>query len=553
MALQDNVKSAMRTPIRSRWPLFELFMLVTVGVIGWAAWGSWELMTELDDSRRGGDRRRQQTQQLNRRGNENARLLELHAIRDDFMGFEKHVQPALQEMRAALRRYVQTSAAQEWKTFEWSRKTLASWMDRMGDRTRSRDLASLNAWVDRRAVLSSNGVDRPSVDVGKLLGQLRDASAEYVASANFIDQTINTSSPRSVPTLTPPRRVNVTPARDADAERRREVIEERLNIAEEQSLKLLEIVDRAHRDATTMQWFIELQALIPPKPEIDAAEPLQDLQTRFLPFIYTLSAGLVGLCIFSGVAMYRRFVVAPLHLKLVERETLLEQQQKFAHFEKLTAVLAHEIKQPLSAINVWVWTLQKNLIEGTAEHKGAAVIRSELNRVDQIVKDFLKLTQPVDPRFVSMKSEGLLQEVADLLRPKLERSAIKLKLDATTNAPFQGDPQQLKQVLMNLVQNAAESIGEEGQITLRSRRNRMALNGDKTDAVVIEVQDTGPGIPAEVQERLFDPFFSTKENGTGLGLAIAARIVDKHEGALVFETQQGHGTTFGIVLPIERK
>lgn len=251
--------------------------------------------------------------------------------------------------------------------------------------------------------------------------------------------------------------------------------------------------------------------------------------------------------------MYRRFVVAPLHLKLVERETLLEQQKKFAHFERLTAVLAHEIKQPLSAINVWVWTLQKNLLEGTAEHKGAAVIRSELNRVDQIVKDFLKLTQPVEPRFVSMKSEGLLQEVVDLLRPKLERSAIKLKLDATTDAPFQGDPQQLKQVLMNLVQNAAESIGEEGQITLRSRRNRMALNGDKTDAVVIEVQDTGQGIPAEVQERLFDPFFSTKENGTGLGLAIAARIVDKHEGALVFETQQGHGTTFGIVLPTERK
>ena len=140
-----------------------------------------------------------------------------------------------------------------------------------------------------------------------------------------------------------------------------------------------------------------------------------------------------------------------------------------------------------------------------------------------------------------------------MLRPKLERATIKLKVDATTDAPFQGDPQQLKQVVLNLVQNAAESIGEKGQITLRSRRNRMALNGEKRDAVVIEVEDTGPGIPAEVQERLFDPFFSTKENGTGLGLAIAARIVDKHEGALVFETQQGHGTTFGIVLPTERK
>ena len=126
------------------------------------------------------------------------------------------------------------------------------------------------------------------------------ASAEYVASANFIDQTINTSSPRPTPTLTPPRRVNVTPARDPDTERRREMIEERLNIAEEQSLNLLGVVDHAHREATTMQWFIELQALTPPWAGIDAGEPLQDLQTRFLPFIYTLSAGLVGLCIFSG-------------------------------------------------------------------------------------------------------------------------------------------------------------------------------------------------------------------------------------------------------------
>ena len=243
-------------------------------------------------------------------------------------------------------------------------------------------------------------------------------------------------------------------------------------------------------------------------------------------------------------------MVAPLHLKLVERETIMEQQKKFAHFEKLTAGLAHEIKQPLSAINVWVWTLQKNLMEGTAEYKGAAIIRTELNRVDQIVKDFLKLTQPVDPKFASMTSEPLLREVSDLLGPKLERNFIKLRIDDTVNAVFQGDCQQLKQVLLNLIQNAAESIGESGQIVLRSRRDRMLLRGEESNVVVIEVEDNGPGIPAEVQERLFDPFFSTKENGTGLGLAIAAKIVDKHDGALVFETQQGHGTTFGIVLPV---
>jgi signal transduction histidine kinase len=548
MALRENVKHAMRTRIRSRWPLFELLMIVTVAVIGWAAWRSWEVMTELEDSRRV-DRTRQQSQQVTRQRNELSKLLELYAVRDDFMGFEKHVQPVIQDMHTALRRYVQSNDEKDWKTFEWSRRTLTSWIDRLEKRTAGRDLATLGAWVDRRAVASTNGVDRPSVDVANLLRKFREVSTEYVASASFIEQTMKMSEAKPSSS----RRLGVTPARDSDAQPRLQEINRRLRIADEQSEDLLALVERGHREATTLQWFIELQALAQPWLAADAAEPLQDLQARFLPFIYTLSAGLVGLCIFSGVAMYRRFVVAPLHLKLVERETILEQQQKFAHFEKLTAVLAHEIKQPLSAINVWVWTLQKNLSEGTAEHKGAVVIRNELNRVDQIVKDFLKLTQPVDPKFVSMKVEALLQEVADLLRPKLERSSIKLKLDSTTDRPFQGDPQQLKQVVMNLVQNAAESIGENGQITLRSRRDRLVLNGEKTDAVVIEVEDNGPGIPADVQERLFDPFFSTKENGTGLGLAIAAKIVDKHEGALVFETQQGHGTTFGIVLPVEKR
>src|SRR5678816_2776863 len=174
-----------------------------------------------------------------------------------------------------------------------------------------------------------------------------------------------------------------------------------MEIAEAQPLRLLDIVEEAHREGTAAQWFIELQAVTQPFsiPE-GGGETMQAFQSRFMPVLYALSAGLVGLCIFSGVAMYRRFVVAPLHLKLVERETIMEQQKKFAHFEKLAAVLAHEIKQPLSAINVWVWTLQKTLAEGTAEHKGASVIRNELNRVDQIVKDFLKLTQPVDPRLV---------------------------------------------------------------------------------------------------------------------------------------------------------
>lgn len=527
-------------------------MLAMVGVIGWAAWQAWHVIGEFEDGRRV-DHKRHYLEQTSRQRTELSHLVELYSVRDDYLGFEKYVQPSLQEMRAALRRFVQANDTKDWKTFEWSRRAVQSWVERVEQRARNRSVPELDAWVRKRAaVAGTNSAGTPTLDVARLLQRFRDSYVEYVASANFIEQTINSAPLRQL-SLAVPRRAEPPGPRDPDAVRRREVLEERMEIAEAQSLQLLELVDQAHRESTAMQWFIELQAMTQPWAMADPAESMQNFQSRFLPVLYTLSAGLAGLCIFSGVSIYRRFVVAPLHLKLVERETILEQQKKFAHFEKLTAVLAHEIKQPLSAINVWVWTLQKNLLEGTAEYKGAAIIRSELNRVDQIVKDFLKLTQPVDPKFASMTSEPLLREASDLLGPKLERNSIKLRIDGTVDAVFQGDSQQLKQVLLNLIQNAAESIGEKGQIVLRSRRDRMLLRGEESNVVVIEVEDNGPGIPAEVQERLFDPFFSTKENGTGLGLAIAAKIVDKHDGALVFETQQGHGTTFGIVLPVEAK
>jgi signal transduction histidine kinase len=102
--------------------------------------------------------------------------------------------------------------------------------------------------------------------------------------------------------------------------------------------------------------------------------------------------------------------------------------------------------------------------------------------------------------------------------------------------------------LINLIQNAAEAIGADGTITLSAHRDGGRLKGSK-DSVVLEVEDTGPGIPRDVQEKLFDPFFSTKENGTGLGLAISAQIVEKHGGLIEFDSQQGQGTTFRLVLP----
>ena len=107
----------------------------------------------------------------------------------------------------------------------------------------------------------------------------------------------------------------------------------------------------------------------------------------------------------------------------------------------------------------------------------------------------------------------------------------------------------MKQVLINLIQNAADSIEVDGVITLRARQDTRPLRERTVGVVILEVSDTGSGIPPDVQKRLFDPFFSTKKGGTGLGLSIAAQIVDNHLGKLEFHTEAGHGTTFAIVLP----
>ena len=136
-----------------------------------------------------------------------------------------------------------------------------------------------------------------------------------------------------------------------------------------------------------------------------------------------------------------------------------------------------------------------------------------------------------------------------LLASQLSQAQIELVEEPSPPMQIKVDAPQIKQVLINLVQNAADAIGRNGKITLRARPDRKRLASVETDVVVLEVEDTGKGIPPEVQKRLFDPFFTTKDSGTGLGLPIASGIVQKHGGALQYQTQVNYGTTFGIVLP----
>ncbi|MCW5553422.1 MAG: hypothetical protein KIS67_14830 [Verrucomicrobiae bacterium] len=257
---------------------------------------------------------------------------------------------------------------------------------------------------------------------------------------------------------------------------------------------------------------------------------------------------LVALGASLAVLVYRG-MIAPLRSQLIVSRALLERQEKLSSLGVLAAGVAHEIRNPLTALKVRLHGLKKALPQDPSLHEDVEVIGTEINRLEKIVRDFLQFARPSDPELSPLPVAPLLREVHDLLASQLEKQVIRLALETTDSARARLDPQQIKQVLINLVRNAADSIERDGSITLRSRSRNATVNGRELPAVVIEVEDTGRGMTPEVRRRLFDPFFTTKEHGTGLGLSIAARIVEKHGGMLQCHTQPGRGTTFSVVLP----
>jgi signal transduction histidine kinase len=262
--------------------------------------------------------------------------------------------------------------------------------------------------------------------------------------------------------------------------------------------------------------------------------------------------GSLGLLFLFGVALAAvvyRDMIAPLRTRLVESQSLAERHEKLAALGMLAAGVAHEIRNPLTAIKAALFIQQKKFPAASPEFADAKLVEREILRLERIVNDFLQFARPTEPELKTVSTGQLLRETQEFLEPQLARLNIRLEVEPAPSMPVSVDAGQIKQVLINLVQNAAESIGRNGSVRLRARRDRKRLDQTESDVVILEVVDTGKGIAPEIQKRLFDPFFTTKDTGTGLGLSIAAGIVQKHGGALQYQTQVNHGTTFGVVLP----
>lgn len=265
-----------------------------------------------------------------------------------------------------------------------------------------------------------------------------------------------------------------------------------------------------------------------------------------------LWVSVIALLVFTvvlAVLAYGTFV-APLRAMLTQSKMIIERHEKLASLGTLAAGVAHEIRNPLQAIKMRLFSLNKTLPREMKENEDLGVISSEINRLEKIVRQTLEFARPGEPDMTVVDASQLVAAVAELLAGTLAKRGVQLQAEPGAKLMVRVDRQQIQQVLINLVLNGAESIRDTGVVTIRSRSDSASIHRRMCPVVRLEVSDTGTGIPEEAEARIFDPFFSTKEGGTGLGLSIAARIVEKHGGFIHYTTRQGRGTTFAIVLPL---
>jgi len=228
------------------------------------------------------------------------------------------------------------------------------------------------------------------------------------------------------------------------------------------------------------------------------------------------------------------------------REHLL-QAEKLAVVGKLAAGVAHTIRNPLTSVNMRLFSLERTLELSPTQREDFEVISEEIRHIDTIVQNFLEFARPPKLKMQKVSPSDVVDMSLQLLRHRLESYGVKVEVVRQRRLPkLDADPEQLKEVLINLLVNACEAVGEGGSIVIREEEGVAEPLGR---VVVIRVGDNGPGVPKLIQDKVFQPFFSTKEEGTGLGLSIAARIMEEHGGWLSLKSKEGEGATFVITLP----
>ena len=239
--------------------------------------------------------------------------------------------------------------------------------------------------------------------------------------------------------------------------------------------------------------------------------------------------------------------------RLEETQRQLFQSEKLAALGKLSAGIAHEIRNPLTSIKILIHSLADEMATEASREKDLAVIEAAIGQVNNIIKQFLDFARPRPPSPEPMDVRAVLEETLALLVYEMDAQRVSLERNYGPDLPpVPMDREQMKQVFLNLLLNAIQAMEGGGSVRIHTRLKPQGADG-KSRFAEIAIRDTGPGMPPEIRDKIFEPFFSTKEEGIGLGLPIAQRIVEEHGGEIRVESRPGEGTTFTVLLPVEQK
>lgn len=240
-----------------------------------------------------------------------------------------------------------------------------------------------------------------------------------------------------------------------------------------------------------------------------------------------------------------RHELESVYLELRENIAEMKKAERLSAAGQLAASLAHEIRNPLASISGAAGILQRGAAPEEHLRDSLDIIRKESQRLNKLLTGFLNFAKPRSPRLQRTDPDSLLLSVVSQASHTAQQGRIALEFTPQPGSEIECDPEQLKQVLLNLVINAIEASPADSQIHLRSIKNG--------GCIAIEVEDHGNGISDAIAEHIYDPFFTTKPGGTGLGLAISSMIVSQHNGTLSCCTNSAGGTTFRIELPVSQE
>ncbi|MDR2488079.1 MAG: PAS domain S-box protein [Desulfovibrio sp.] len=272
------------------------------------------------------------------------------------------------------------------------------------------------------------------------------------------------------------------------------------------------------------------------KAEITTAEVMDSGRVRYIHSICIPIADTYGKPL--QFLYIRRDVTEQQHM-----EQRLQQTEKMAAIGELSMYMAHEIRNPVFSIGGFANSLLRNPSLDDMAREKARVIYEESRRLDGILANMLNFARPMEQTLSIFDPDDTARQAIGLINADNDERGIATVVDIPPHLPHvKGNPETLRQCLINLIKNSAEAMPDGGTITLRARLN--------SGFVQMDVEDTGIGIPPELQGQVFSPFYTTKEQGAGLGLAMTRKMIEEIGGKVTLASHVGKGTRVSLMLPV---